>query len=486
MKKIYQLLSFCLLPLLMAACKDDFGNIQYPDGPLILSVQEQEIVLEVAHPESDAITFSWTSGSNFGSNAAIQYVLELATKEDHFEHPIQSEWDKGTTSVGYRTDEFNQLLIEQLGIEPGSEVELAARVTAHVQAEGIAPQVSDPISIKVKTYKPITSTLYLIGSATPNGWSADDATKMNAVQGSAGSFVWQGVLTAGEFKMITDLGSFAPSYNKGNDNEHLYYRASIDDDYDEPFYITEAGAYQIKVNLIDLSISITPMEGAAYNELWFVGGFTGWSFQPMVRDANDPFIFRYHAVLNADAGADEFKIATKPDFDPSVVFLRPETNQQGPGTGLPVVSWSESENNNDFKWHINSGTYKIKLDLKNNQIDIVPFVPYPQLYLVGDAAPNGWDINAATPLNKGTSAYVFTWTGTLKVGEFKFSCDQQADWNGAWFLASQNGMTPSGEVEQMLFSNPGSNPDNKWKITAAGTYTITLDQLQETVIIKKQ
>ncbi len=89
-------------------------------------------------------------------------------------------------------------------------------------------------------------------------------------------------------------------------------------------------------------------------------------------------------------------------------------------------------------------------------------------------------------MTAGSDPYKFTWTGTLKEGEMKFTCDKQSDWNGAWFLASQNGMEPTGDQEQMIFSPSGSNPDNKWKITTAGTYTIELDQLQETVIIKKQ
>jgi hypothetical protein len=38
----------------------------------------------------------------------------------------------------------------------------------------------------------------------------------------------------------------------------------------------------------------------------------------------------------------------------------------------------------------------------------------------------------------------------------------------------------------MLYSNVGSNPDNKWNITEAGTYTIELDQLQETVKFTKR
>ena len=94
--------------------------------------------------------------------------------------------------------------------------------------------------------------------------------------------------------------------------------------------------------------------------------------------------------------------------------------------------------------------------------------------------------------------YVFTWTGNLNEGEMKFSCDKQSDWNGAWFLASKGNMEPTGVEEQMLFVDKSSDAckaqyldvnigdvDQKWKITSAGSYTITLDQLHETVTIAK-
>lgn len=487
MKRLYYIINLILISSLCCqSCKDDFNHVLYPDGPLELSVSTSDIVLNVAAPEQEAVVFDWTSGSNFGTNAAIKYTLEIGEKGKDFKPVISSTFEKGLRSQRYVTKDFNQLLIEKLGITAGSGAQLEARVTAEVQDGQSAAQLSQIISLKVKTYKPVTETLYILGSATSNGWDANKASKMNPIQGTPGAFIWQGVLSPGEFKFISTLGNFTPSYNKGTSNEKLYYRESESDPYDVPFTVAKSGLYQVKVNLIDLSIAIAEIEGAMYDALWFVGGFTGWNFQPMAKDPNDPFIFTYHAVLNSGNSTDEFKIATKPDFDLGVVFLRPETDQQGVGTDLPVVKWSESENKNDYKWRINKGTYKIRLDLRTNKITIAPFTPFAAIYLVGDATPNGWDIAAATPMVNGDTPHRFTWSGTLKAGELKFSCDKQADWNGAWFLASQNGRIPSGQTEQMIFSKSGSNPDNKWKVTTPGTYSITLDQLLETVTIIKQ
>lgn len=65
--------------------------------------------------------------------------------------------------------------------------------------------------------------------------------------------------------------------------------------------------------------------------------------------------------------------------------------------------------------------------------------------------------------------------------------------------AAGNDMAPSGTTEQALFINKGDatfksqykdvnvgDVDNKWKITSAGRYTITINQLEETISIVKQ
>lgn len=454
---------------------------------LSLAVSETSVVLDVSSPQANAVAFNWTNGTNQGTNAGITYQFQLAVAGTNFSKPCSINLSKGSVSAKYTNEEFNSLLIDSLGINPETEVNLEARVIATVLSSEVGQQVSNVVSLKAKTYKPIASMLYLIGSAAPNGWSADNATKMNTVSGTVGGFVWQGKLNAGELKFITTLGKFTPSYNKGADASELYFRESDQDSYDEKFVIPTTGTYKITLNIVSLTIDIQATEAPQYGELWFVGGFTGWSFVPMRNDLLDPFVFHYNATLVSSTASDEFKIATQASFDDNVVFLRPEVNQQSAGTNLNVVKWSLNENSSDYKWKISAGTYKIKLDTRDMKINIVPFTPYSMIYLVGDATPKGWDITNATAMTPvAGNSNKFTWTGTLNSGEFKFSCDKQSDWNGAWFVAGSGGLEPSGSAEQMLFSGSGSNPDNKWKISSAGTYTIELDQLQELVTISKK
>ncbi len=127
------------------------------------------------------------------------------------------------------------------------------------------------------------------------------------------------------------------------------------------------------------------------------------------------------------------------------------------------------------------------------------FEPYDMIYLVGDAAPNGWSLDDATAMTADSDGYTFTWTGSLGTGELKFTCDKQSDWNGAWFMADESGKTPTGSEERALFIDKTDSDfkaqyldisvgdiDYKWNIAEAGTYTITLNQLTETISIVKQ
>jgi hypothetical protein len=81
---------------------------------------------------------------------------------------------------------------------------------------------------------------------------------------------------------------------------------------------------------------------------------------------------------------------------------------------------------------------------------MTPFVPFENLWMVGDATPGGWSISDGTALTR-DSDYIFTWTGTLNQGEIKITCDKQDDWMGAWFMPYEDSEGPSGETQMMTF-----------------------------------
>ncbi|MDR1544618.1 MAG: SusF/SusE family outer membrane protein [Prevotellaceae bacterium] len=466
----------------LTSCSENLMELNKGKTPLAIAASRDSIALDILNPTANALTYNWTTGTNYGTGAAISYQFQIAAS--NFENAKTCNLGKNVTSIAFTNEELNSILLNELGVEKGAEVNLQARVIATVLAENIEPQITEPLLVNIKTYKPIAKNLYLLGSASPNGWNADNALKMNAINGTAGGFTWQGRLLAGELKFITALGEFLPSYNRGANENNLFLREN-DSQPDDKFNIAASGMYRISLNIIALTISIEVLDAPEFSNLWFVGGFTDWNFVEMRPDLLDPYIFYYNAELSSSNATDVFKIATAQDFDDAVIFFRPAVNGQGAGTNLSVVKWSIAENPQDNQWSLVAGTYKIKLNIGTMKIDIVPFAPFPMIYLVGEATPNGWNIEQATEMQATADPNKFTWTGHLTTGEMKFTCDRQADWNGAFFLASAGGISPSGSDEPMIFSPNGSNPDNKWVIYDAGTYTIELDQLQNIVKITK-
>ena len=321
-----------------------------------------------------------------------------------------------------------------------------------------------------------------------------------------GQFTWMGKLNAGSFKFITTLGEFLPSYNRDAAAEEgfkLTYRTS-DDQPDEQFTISEKATYIVKANLLDLTLTLTETEdiGWRYEEFFIVGSFTGnngWGFEALSKDAVQMNLFHYGAVIPWKADG-EFKFASVTDFGQADAFFHP-TMANAPYTSTSVVlggddnKWQmkEAECGKPYKVWFYTGKGKEKMLMR-------PFTPYEGLYLVGEATPNGWDLGNATPMTKSAdSPYIFTWSGTLKTGEMKISCDKQSDWNGDWFMADKSNKAPTGEVETALFvaksdaelssmypdTDLGSL-DYKWNIQEAGSYRITIDQLKETISIVKQ
>ena len=370
-----------------------------------------------------------------------------------------------------------------------------ARLTAIV--EGMDERQTATASFSATPYAPVTTTLYLVGDATPNGWSADNATEMKRTDN--GIFTWQGNLKAGELKFLTTPGQWLPSYNNDG-NGGLVLRTS-DEEPDVKFIITEDHFYQVKVNLLNSEVTMTQMEGEvpAYDNLYFVGDATGWGFVQMNKDPLDAFLFRYaHHFTAAEKG--EFKFGTS---EGSWENMYKATSAGAPytQTTMELIAGYDPDN----KWYLQESetdkAYKICVDIRTGKERMMmhEFKPYEMIYLVGDATPTGWDIGGATPMKATDSPYIFTWTGSLTTGEVKFTCDRQSDWNGAWFMNSKgNDVAPTGEVEQMLFIDKSNadfkaqyleinvgDIDQKWQIQSAGTYTITLNQLEETVSIVK-
>ena len=100
------------------------------------------------------------------------------------------------------------------------------------------------------------------------------------------------------------------------------------------------------------------------------------------------------------------------------------------------------------------------------------------LYIIGDAAPNGWNLGQATPMVIDmTNFSVFSWTGNMNKGEFKLLTTNE-DWIPC-YVSDENDPT-----KMHLREKEEDYPDFKWIITSGGIYTIDVNvkQLKMTII----
>lgn len=498
MKKYISSIVFALLGCvaLSSCADDDYKELDKGHNELALTAGNAEIVLNEQEHANSALELSWTTGTNYGTGNKISYTLELAKAGTDFsnayvavENAVQEySWKKNV-------EELNNILREHFGVTADETLSLDARLTA-VVADSEEMQMATA-TFSVTAYKPLTATLYLTGSATPGGWSADDATVMTRKDN--GIFTWTGHLTAGDFKFITTLGSFLPSYNKGTDGK-LTLRSN-DDQTDETFTIEEDHNYIVEANLFTGVLMLTQTEGLtpAYEQLYFVGNATDWEFIPMKKDLVDPYLFRFGKFFETGK-AGEFKFGTA-EGGWENMYKAKNADAAYTETGVEFVKGFDPDNKWVLKNEECGKPYKICMDIRSGKERMMmsEFTPYEMIYLIGDASPAGWTIGEATPMQATNEPYVFTWKGTLNAGELKLTCGKKDDWSGAWFMPAEADRQPTGEVERMLFIDNSDETfkaqypdvmigsiDWKWKITAAGSYMITLNQLEETISIVKQ
>ena len=98
------------------------------------------------------------------------------------------------------------------------------------------------------------SALWMVGTATPNGWSLDDAVLMSQDETNPAVYTATVDLKEGEFKIAV---------NKYSGYDQLFYQRDADDatkvvlsNADNKWQIAEAGKYNVKLNVADMTISI--------------------------------------------------------------------------------------------------------------------------------------------------------------------------------------------------------------------------------------
>jgi hypothetical protein len=454
--------------LLLSSC-EQYDEFKIPmAGSLTVSATKSNVVLNQKEAGNSGIDFNWTTGTNQGTGASISYLLQIDKKGNSFANPVSFDMGKGVYAKNLTVEELNNLLLNTLGLAPNAVAQLDARVVATISANPEMKDISPEFSFSATPYQPVSKTLYLLGNSSPNGWNPDNAIALNASASDPTVFVYQGTLGIGDIKFITTLGNLLPSYQKGADDSHLVYR-TLSSQPDNKFTISETAVYKITVSLLDLTITIKKVDLPAYSAIYMVGSAApnGWDIgnsTPLVQNDDNPYEFTYSGVMQA--GEFKFPVNRNSDWGQDM-FMKTDDSH------MYLHKGGASDDN---KWTIEKkGYYTITLSLLDNTISINRL----KLYMVGSATPVGWSIDKAIEMTEdATDGCIFTYTGPMVAGEFKFPVNRDGSWGQDMYMRTDD--------THMYLHVGGASDDNKWTISSDGNYVINANVETLSISIQKQ
>lgn len=230
-----------------------------------------------------------------------------------------------------------------------------------------------------------------------------------------------------------------------------------------------------------LALPATVLTANAADRLLIVGEavWGGWSIDNsivMFNSTENPDVFKATVNLNANG---TFKFLTTTDW--GNLEYRAGDNDVTLTADVASDLVSTEENSNDKQFKVSeTANYDIVCDLvaktivvKKAKYQTTP-LKHTALWLVGSATPGGWSIGEGTMLVPTVdNPTVFKATVNLVEGEMKIAVNNQTGFGQTFYIRDTTDET------KMVFGGD----DNKWNITKAGTYEVTVDVVNMTISI---
>ncbi|MGN1216624.1 MAG: SusF/SusE family outer membrane protein, partial [Phocaeicola sp.] len=362
-----------------------------------------------------------------------------------------------------------------------------ARVTAVVSDPSVETQISNVVVFDVQPYKYRTLKLYLIGDATPGGWNIEQATLMTMDAENKDVFTWEGTLLKNGFRFICQntSGTWWPGYVKDSDNEGKakYFATEPAGEDDVKFMINAPGVYRVTINTSTLDVVIDPIDVEEPEpELYLIGDATtgGWDV-PQATKMNyieSAQAFEWEGALKAG----KFRFVCQNISGMFWPGYAKDANDDNKMVYFETAPSSEQ----DISFDIDKpGIYKITANTSSLDVNIQPISvqePAPELYLIGNATPGGWEIMNATEMSYNEADKTFEWNGNLISGELRFICQRIP---GTWWPGYVKDPVNEGKAKY-FDAQPADGEDIKFTISDAGKYYVILNTETLEVVIRKQ
>ena len=176
MKNINKILIAFVALLAVSCTVDDVEDrpvIEAATAPILLTPKDFKIVLSKAAENDIATTIVWDDAAYTGMTTVVNYSIEIAKVGTKFANP---------TVVSTTTSRFKSITVGELnsalingGFSPRVENSIEIRIKSTVGGTGSVAQFSNVFTIMATPYRtPLASSLWLVGAATPGGWSWDN------------------------------------------------------------------------------------------------------------------------------------------------------------------------------------------------------------------------------------------------------------------------------------------------------------------------
>lgn len=348
-----------------------------------------------------------------------------------------------------------------------------------------------------------TSTLFMVGDATPNGWSMDNPTPFTQNADDPMLFTWEGTLNTGEMKLCLQSGSWDNPFIRPANNLEAISKSNVSGqtfvmwagDPDNKWRVTDAGKYRLTFDMRNWTMSTEylgekekpAVEPISLEHLYIIGSATpgGWEWEQATElTKSSDYIFVYEGELKTG----ELKFSGEKDWDDSFIHS-PLDGVKINKDGVEDEKFEYYAGGNDNKWKVEvQGKYRLTLDLEHWTIRsefLGELQKETHIYMIGDATAGGWPWDKAQEFTQDASNKdVFTWEGQLTEGTFKMS--EEKDFNAPFYRPSSANVTVDASgvsASDMVFT---ASPDDQWKVTEAGTYQITIDINNKTIKVVKK
>lgn len=230
-----------------------------------------------------------------------------------------------------------------------------------------------------------------------------------------------------------------------------------------------------------LALAATVLTANAAERLLIVGEavWGGWSIDNsivMFNSTENPDVFK--ATVNLSTNG-TFKFLTTTDWGNLEYRAGDNDVTLNEGVASAIVSTEENPNDKQFKVS-ETANYDIVCDLVAKTIVVKKAkyqtnpLKHTALWLVGSATPGGWSIGDGVMLSPDAdNPTVFKTTADLVDGELKVAVNKHTGWDQTFYLRDTTDDT------KMVFGGD----DNKWYITKAGKYDVTVDVVNMTISI---